>query len=69
VRRLAQVLALDYRHLMQLADYLDGDEGAEASRRRPRPRPHPLADQGLTAEKWRAVGAFVKTLKAQRPKA
>ncbi len=67
LRRLAHVLGLEYLHLMELADYLDREEAAGVARRAPGPRPHPLADQGLTPEEWRAVGAFVKTLKAQRP--
>lgn len=66
LRRLAGALGLDYLRVMELADYLSREEAAEAARRAPRPRPHPLADQGLTPEEWRAVGAFVKTLKAQR---
>jgi transcriptional regulator with XRE-family HTH domain len=69
LRRLAQTLGLDYLHLMELADYLAGDETAEAARRLPSPRPHPLANQALTPEEWRSVGAFIKALKSQRPKA
>jgi transcriptional regulator with XRE-family HTH domain len=68
LRRLGGVLGLDFLHLMELADYLAGDEVAEAGRRSPSPRPHPLANQALTPEEWRAVGAFIKTLKSQRPK-
>ena len=69
LRRLAHALGLDYLHLMELADYLAKDEVGEASRRPPSPRPHPLASQSLTPEEWRAVGAFIKALKAQRPAA
>jgi len=69
LRRLAHALELDYLHLMELADYLEKEEAAEAARRPPSPRPHPLANQSLTQEEWRAVGAFIKTLKAQRPAA
>ena len=67
LRRLAHALGLDYLHVLELADYLEKDEAAEAARRAPRPRPHPLADQELTPDEWRAVGAFIKNLKGQRP--
>jgi transcriptional regulator with XRE-family HTH domain len=66
LRRVAHALDLDYLHLMELADYLQGVEVAEAARRPSPPRPHPLANQSLSAEEWRAVGAFIQTLKAQR---
>jgi transcriptional regulator with XRE-family HTH domain len=67
LRRLAGALGLDYLHLMELADYLSRDEAAEVTRGAPRPRPHPLADQGLTPDEWRTVGAFIKALKTRRP--
>jgi transcriptional regulator with XRE-family HTH domain len=67
LRRLGHELGLGYLDLMVLADYLSRDEAVEAARREPAPRPHPLANQSLTSEDWRAVGAFVKTLKGQRP--
>ena len=69
LRRLAHALELDYLELMELADYLTREEAAEAAGRPPKPRPHPLANQSLSPEEWRAVGAFIKTLKAQRPTA
>jgi transcriptional regulator with XRE-family HTH domain len=66
LRRLSHALRLDYLHVMALADYLTAEEAAEVARRAPWPRPHPLANQSLTPEEWRAVGAFIKTLKAGR---
>jgi transcriptional regulator with XRE-family HTH domain len=69
LRRLAHALELDYLHLMELADYLTKEEAQEAAHRPPSPRPHPLASQALSPEEWRAVGAFIQTLKAQRPAA
>jgi transcriptional regulator with XRE-family HTH domain len=66
LRRLADVLGLQYLDLMELAGYLSAEEVAYASKRRPQPKPHPLAGKELTQEEWRAVGAFVKALIAQR---
>jgi len=66
LRRLASSLGLPYLRLMELARYLDEVELAEARLREPSPRPHPLASQRLTPEEWRAVGAFIKTLVAER---
>lgn len=63
--RLASVLDVPYLHLMLLAGYLDEVQVEEV--RTASPRPHPLADQKLTPEEWRAVGAFIKTLVASRP--
>jgi transcriptional regulator with XRE-family HTH domain len=68
LRRLAGALELEYLELMGLADYLTKDEAADAARQPPPPRPHPLANQSLSPEEWRAVGAFIQTLKAQRPR-
>lgn len=64
--RLAAVLEVGYLRLMELAGYLDEEQLARASMREPSPRPHPLAGQQLTPEEWRAVGAFIKMLIAQR---
>ena len=66
LRRLASSLGLSYLGLMELAGYLDEAELADARLREPSPRPHPLAGQKLTPEEWRAVGAFIKTLVAER---
>jgi transcriptional regulator with XRE-family HTH domain len=64
--RLAAALETPYLRLMELAGYLDETQVAEARKREPAPSPHPLAGQELTQEEWRAVGAFIKTLIAQR---
>lgn len=66
LRRLASVLGLQYLDLMELAGYLNAGEVSEARKRNPTPTPHPLAGRDLTQEEWRAVGAFIKTLIAQR---
>jgi HTH-type transcriptional regulator, competence development regulator len=63
--RLALVLGVPYLHLMELAGYLD-EVQAEEARVRASPSPHPLADQQLTQDEWRAVGAFIKTLVSSR---
>jgi transcriptional regulator with XRE-family HTH domain len=68
LRRLGAVLEVDYLGLMSLAGYLSDEQqrrvAADDGLRTVR---HPLADQQLAPEEWRAVGAFVKYLKAQRP--
>jgi len=64
--RIAVVLESPYLRLMELAGDLDEEQLAEARIREPSPHPHSLAGQQLTPEEWRAVGAFVKTLIAQR---
>jgi len=66
LHRLASSVGLPYLGLMELAGYLDEEELSNASVREPSPRPHPLASQKLTPEEWRAVGAFIKTLVAER---
>lgn len=66
LRRLASSVGLPYLGLMELAGYLDEEELSNARLREPSPRPHPLASQKLTSEEWRAVGAFIKTLVAER---
>lgn len=66
LRRLASSVGLPYLDLMRLAGYLDKKELAEARLIEPSPRPHPLAGQKLRPEEWRAVGAFIKTLVAER---
>ena len=66
--RLAIVLGVPYLRLMGLAGYLDEEQYAEVQQRKPSSDPHPLAGQDLTPEEWRAVGAFIKTLVAQRGK-
>ena len=64
--RLAVVLELPYLRLMELAGYLDEEQLAQARLREPSPHPHPLAGQQLSPEEWQAVGAYIKTLIAQR---
>ena len=67
LRRLGSSVGLPYLRLLELARYLDEAELTEARTRKPSPVPHPLAGRQLTQEEWRAVGAFIKTLIAQRP--
>ena len=64
--RLAVALGINYLRLMELAGYLDEEQLAQASVRKPSPDPHPLAGQQLTQEEWREVGEFIKSLVAQR---
>jgi len=64
--RLAVVLEVCYLRLMELAGYLDEEQIARARLHEPSPQPHPLTSQQLTPEEWRAVGAFIKMLIAQR---
>ncbi|MBN2080638.1 helix-turn-helix domain-containing protein [bacterium] len=64
--RLAVVLGLDYLWLMELAGYLDEEQLARARLREAPPAPHPLAGQQLTGEEWKAVGAYIGMLVAQR---
>ena len=69
LRRLAAALGLQYLQLMSLAGYLSDDEERRvASEAELRASRHPLANQQLAPEEWRAVGAFIKCLKAQRPR-
>jgi transcriptional regulator with XRE-family HTH domain len=63
--RIAEVLGVPYLQLMELAGYLDEEQLARARVREPS-HPHPLADQQLTPDEWRAVGIFIKTLIAER---
>ena len=64
--RIASALEVSYLRLMELAGYLDEEQLAQARLREPSEHPHPLAGQDLTPEEWRAVGAFIKALVAQR---
>ena len=64
--RIAVALEVPYLRLMELAGYLDETQLAETRARESSPQPHPLAGQQLTPQEWRAVGAFIKTLVAQR---
>jgi transcriptional regulator with XRE-family HTH domain len=67
LRRLGTVLEVRYLRLMSLAGYLSDDEERRvATDDELRASRHPLADQQLVPEEWRAVGAFIKYLKAQR---
>jgi len=70
LRRLAAVLDVSYLETMALAGYLSEDEKREVEATpRLRVDPHPLKDQKLTADEWRAVGAFIRHLKEQRKEA
>lgn len=64
--RLAVALQVSYLRLMALAGYLDEEQLARTRLREASPVPHPLASQQLSEQEWRAVGAFIKTLVAQR---
>ena len=64
--RIAAALEVPYLRLMELAGYLDEEQLAKARLREPAPHPHPLAGQQLTSEEWRAVGAYIGMLIAQR---
>jgi transcriptional regulator with XRE-family HTH domain len=64
LNRLARELGLSYLRLLELAGYLDEEHLAEARTRTP--KPHPLSDQLLSPDEWRAVGAFIQELKARR---
>lgn len=66
--RLAAALEVSYLRLLELAGYLDEEQLAKVRLREPGPRPHPLAGQQLSPEEWRAVGAFIQMLIAQRKK-
>ena len=62
--RLAKALDLPYLRLMELAGYLDEEQLGVARSRTP--KPHPLSEQQLSPEEWKAVGAFIKELKTRR---
>jgi len=64
--RIAVALEVPYLRLMELAGYLDEEQKAQARLREPSLKSHPLAGQQLTSTEWHAVGAFIKTLIAQR---
>jgi transcriptional regulator with XRE-family HTH domain len=64
--RIAVALDVPYLRLMELAGYLDETQLAGAPTRESSPHLHPLAGQELTPEEWKAVGAFIKILVAQR---
>lgn len=66
LRRVGASVGLPYLRLMALAGYLDEAEIAEAPELVQTPCPHPLAEQKLSQEEWRAVGAFIKELTGQR---
>jgi len=68
LRRLGVALGVEYLYLMSLAGYLSEDENQKvATDESLRGSRHPLARQQLAPEEWRAVGAFIKYLRAQRP--
>jgi len=64
--RIAVALDVPYLRLMELAGYLDETQLAGVPTRESSPHLHPLAGQELTPEEWKAVGAFIKILVAQR---
>ena len=64
--RIALALDVPYLRLMELAGYLDQTQLVKARDRESSPKPHPLAGQQLTPGEWKAVGAFIKKLVAQR---
>ena len=67
LRRLGTALDLRYLQLMSLAGYLSEAERQSAPEDYSLGLPiHPLQGQSLEPCEWRAVGAFVKYLKAQR---
>lgn len=66
--RVAHVLEVPYLHLMRLAGYLDEEQLAELQARSEGSAKHPLADQQLTSEEWREVGAYIRNLIARRPR-
>ena len=66
--RIAGSLDISYVRLMTLAGYLDETQLVDLQRRES-PNPHPLVEQQLTHEEWKAVGAFIKKLiDARQPK-
>jgi transcriptional regulator with XRE-family HTH domain len=62
LKRLASVLALEYRRLMELAGY-----GVPSSRPRQDPLSARFASADLTQAEEQAVAAFIDHLLAQRP--
>jgi HTH-type transcriptional regulator, competence development regulator len=64
--RIAVALDVPYLRLMELAGYLDETQLAEVQMRESSPKPHPLEGQHLTSDEWKAVGAFIKKLVAER---
>jgi transcriptional regulator with XRE-family HTH domain len=68
LRRLGAALQVPYLRLMSLAGYLSDDEERQVATDHGLRTSHPLSDQKLRPEEWRAVGAFIKYLTAQRPR-
>jgi transcriptional regulator with XRE-family HTH domain len=67
LQRLAGTLEVGYLEMLLLAGYLSDEERREVQATpRLREEPHPLKDPKLTPDEWRAVGAFIRYLKAQR---
>ena len=67
LQRLAHALEVDYLEMLMLAGYLSDEQRREVQATpRLREEPHPLKGQRLTPDEWRAVGAFIRHLKAQR---
>ena len=62
LRRLAGALGLGYRRLMELAGYLGPGEDELHG------QPIVPAPADLTTDEWRAVAAFVRYLREQRPR-
>ena len=63
LRQLAKELAVPYLRLLKLAGYLDDSEIVEISGKAPKGL---LIDQELSAAEWKAVSAFIETLKSRR---
>ena len=57
---------MQYMRLMELAGYLNEELLAEERFKCTSSQSHPLAGEQITPEEWRAVGAFIKYLVAQR---
>ena len=67
LRRLGAALALPYLELLALAGYLSDTERRQVENDEGLcPGHHPLEGQSLDPAEWRAVGAFIGYLKAQR---
>jgi len=67
LRRLGGVLGIPYLRLLSLAGYLSPDETRQVETDAGlRITGHPLRNRQLTPDEWRAVGAFIEYLKAQR---
>ena len=65
LRRVATVLGVPYLETLVLAGYLSKDERRQVEADpKMRVESHPLRDQKLSPDEWKAVGAFIKYLKS-----